>query len=261
MTAPTTTEPSQPAPTPTAPPTVPPVIPPAPAPAPPTPAPAPPPVPSPPTPVPQPTTQNGPDGYPLNTSLVEMNPEQQAAYWRSMARKHEQRVKDMSDYDQLKSDHAKYQDLVAASQTEHEKAIAEARRQGATEASAAAGARMVEAWFHAAAAGRIDTDRVNALLEGLDRSKFLGSNGDVDTAKVYNFVGNFAPAAPTQTPPEPTGAQPPATPAPAPPPVASPPRVTDFGQGQPSTATPTGLEAGREIARQRLAKNNPRPTQ
>lgn len=255
MTAPTATDP---APQPTV---VPPVIPPAPPPAPaPVPAPLPnhvPPAPTPPTvpPVPQVAGQNGPDGYPVNTPLVEMSMEQQTAYWRHHARRHEQRVKDMADYDQLKADKAKYDELISASQTEHEKAIEEARRQGASEAAAKAGDRLVEAYFHAAAVGRLDEDRVNALLDGIDRKRFLAQNGEVDTARVYAYVGNFAPAtAPAQPAAAGTpGAQPttPATPNPAEQ-VAIPPRVTDFGQGQPASAKPSGLAAGAEIARKRF---------
>jgi len=164
-----------------------------------------PPVPTPPVPTPPPAQastppagvpQNGPDGFPLNTPLTEMNAEQQACYWRDKARKHEDRVKQMADYDQLKATKDSYDALVAASQTDQERAVAEARRQGHAEATTQAGGRLVEAYVHAAAAGRLDQERVNALLGGMDRSKFLdAATGEVDTDRVTAFVHALAPAA------------------------------------------------------------------
>ncbi len=188
------------------------------------------------------------DGFPANTPIAEMTAKQQASYWKSQARKHEERVKGMSDYDRYKTAYDEYQRLIAASQTEQEKAVAEARRQGHAEALNQAGGQLVEQWVRAAAAGRLADESVNALLAGLDRSRFLAANGGVDTDKVYQFVGSIAPAAPAQPvagPGAPANTAQPAAP-------VAPPRGPDFGQGTPSSARPSGLEAGREIARQRF---------
>jgi hypothetical protein len=188
------------------------------------------------------------DGFPANTPIAEMTAKQQAAYWKAQARKHEDRVKGMSDYDKYKDAFDEYQRLIAASQTEQEKAVAEARRQGRAEALAETGGQLVEQWVRAAAAGRLAEESVTALLAGLDRSRFLHDNGGVDTDKVYQFVGSIAPAA---APVAPDGQGVPVNPA-QPPVTAAPPRVPDFGQGTPSSARPSGLAAGREIARQRF---------
>jgi hypothetical protein len=203
--------------------------------------------------------------YPENTALAAMTLEQQAEYWRHKARKHEDRVKAQSDYDQLKETAEKYQKLVEQSQTDHEKAVAEARRQGHAAALAEAGGQLVEQWVRAAAAGRLAEESVNALLLGLDRSRFLHTNGGVDTDKVYALVSSIAPAAPAPAAP-PAGApgQPPQpgqpAPVPAPAPVVRPAGAPDFGQGQPSAPRPSGLEAGREIARKRFgAPSTPAP--
>jgi hypothetical protein len=192
-----------------------------------------------------------------------MTSEQQAEYWRHKARKHEDRVKAQSDYDQLKETADKYQKLVEQSQTDHEKAVAEARRQGHAAALTEAGGQLVEQWVRAAAAGRLTEESVDALLAGLDRSRFLHTNGGVDTAKVYAFVSSIAPApaAPT-APAQGAPGQPPTPgqPAPAPAPVVRPAGAPDFGQGQPPTPRPSGLEAGREIARKRFgAPTTPAP--
>ncbi len=277
MTAPT--QPADPGTNPPAPPPVPAPAP-SPAPLPPTP-PTPPPVPqlvapvpgqAPQTPPPagggtgqpNPATGTGqhPDGFPPNTPLAEMSVDQQAAYWKHQARKHEQRVKDMGDYDQLKTQADEYQRLVTASQTEHERAVAEARRQGHAEALTAAGGQLVEQWLRAAAANRLHQDSVNALLEGLDRSRFLTAQGGVDTDKVYAFVNSVAPqpatagdatGAPGQ--PATTAGAPPAAPTVLPH-VAAPARGPDFGQGQQGATRLTGLARGRELARQRFGTGN-----
>jgi hypothetical protein len=74
---------------------------------------------------------------------------------------------------------------------------------------------------------------------------------------VYAFVNSIAPAAvaqPQQAPGQPGQQAAPATPTAAQPLVRTPAGGTpDFGQGQPATSRPSGLAAGREIAKQRFA--------
>ncbi len=200
-----------------------------------------------------------PNGFPPNTGWRDMQPAEQVAYWQHQARRHEDRVKAMADYDQLKAVAAEHERLVTASQTEHERAVAEARRQGHAEALAAASGQLVEQWVRARAAGRIPEESVNALLDGLDRSRFLSSDGGVDTDKVTSFVNTLAPVAtPPQTPGQPAPQAAPAAQPPGNQPLVRTPAggAPDFGQGQPGTARPSGLAAGREIARQRYAQAN-----
>lgn len=198
-------------------------------------------------------------GYPDRTPQTEMSPEQQLAYWKHKARVHETRTKAMADYDDLKQTAEKYQQLVSASQSETERAVAEAHRQGRAAALTEAGSGLVDQWLRAAAHNRMPEESVTALLQNLDRSKFLHQNGGVDTDKVYAFIGSFAPAgaapAAQQQPPAVNGApgtgqQPPAQPQPL---IAAPTRVPDFGQGQSPVPPRNGLEAGRERARARFA--------
>lgn len=208
------------------------------------------------------TVTDGQDvyNYPAATALAEMTEAQRSEYWRHKARKHEERNKQMGNYEELKARAEQYDALVAASQTEHEKAVAEARRQGAAEATTAANGKLVEAYVRAAAAGRLDDQRVNTLLEGLDRSRFVGANGEVDTDRVTQFVAAFAPPAPTGQPAgtDPASQSPGQQPTLAgPPAAAAPTRVPDLGQGQYQNAPLSGLEAGRAAARAR----HPRPAQ
>lgn len=306
------TQPTVPTPTPTpapvpSPPPVPAPTPAPPAPTPPPPAPAAPVVPpvgpaAQPAPggqLPEPGT--GDDGLPYFQEGVpwrQLPPEQQVAYWMHRSRTHESRTKAMGDYDQLKADQAKYQELVAQTQTERERDIAEARRQGETTAMARTNVMLAEAYVRSAAAARgVDEDDVNDLLDTLDLGKFVdAATGRVDTAKVYRQVNRMAPAssAPAQqpgvpaapapaVPPPPAGypqqqvpgypqqpgwpqQQMPGQPAPAQPVPAAPawpgqpsPGVPDFGQGVFAQAPPSGLEAGKAAARARFGDQTKTP--
>lgn len=199
-----------------------------------------------------PDTGTDTDAFPANTPVADMTAVQQAAYWKTQARKHEDRVKGMADYDALRKTADDYQRLVQASQTEQERAVAEARQSGASEALAKVGGELVEQWMRAAIGTRLDEDRVNTVLDGLDRSRFLDQHGRVNTAKVQAYADNLIPASAAAAPAAstvPEAGSPAAVPAQ---PQTAPPRGMDFGQGQPSRARPTGIEAGREIARLRF---------
>jgi hypothetical protein len=203
MTQPTGTAPTAPPPAPAPAPAPQPVAPapaPAPQPQPPAPAPAPgqPPA-SQPTPTPPANRQPDPgtgDDLPYYQEGVpwrQLPPEQQLAYWMHRSRKHEDRVNGMRDYDELKGIKSQYEQLVQQSQTEHERAVAEARRQGETAAMARANVMLVEAYVRSAAAARsVDDDAVNDFLETNRLEAYILPNGQVDTAKVYRQVNRMA---------------------------------------------------------------------
>jgi hypothetical protein len=147
-----------------------------------------------------------------------MTAEHQVAYWQHQARKHEQRAGQMSDYEQAKADQAAYQQLLTTTQTEHERAIAEARRQGEQSASVRANSALVEAYFRAAGAARGAADEdVTELLDDVNRDKFVNpQTGQVDTARIYALVNRLAGNTPQAHPgvPAPPAAGVPAAPAP-----------------------------------------------
>lgn len=93
---------------------------------------------------------------------------------------------------------AELEKLREASMSEQEKAVSAAKAEGRTEALREAGTRMVDAEVRAAATGRnVDTD---ALLEGLDRSKFLDADGDPDRDSITAWIDRVAPAQQERTP-------------------------------------------------------------
>jgi hypothetical protein len=102
------------------------------------------------------------------------------------ARKHE---------DRAKANAAAAKELEAfkqSSMTEQEKAVATARAEAKAEAMREVGGKLAEAAIRVAAAGRsVDVD---ALLEGIDASKFLDVNGDPDAKAITAWVDRVAPA-------------------------------------------------------------------
>lgn len=157
------------------------------------------------TPPQQQTSQPGDHGFPANTPLADMNAEQQAAYWKHQARKHESTVKDLGkrygDYDSLRERAGQYDALLRTTQTDQERAVADARKTAAEEARAAAqaefGGQLVAARLQTALAGRRSAEEIDALIEGVDPARFLKDGGQVDTEKVATWVDRVAPKRPT----------------------------------------------------------------
>lgn len=103
---------------------------------------------------------------------------------------------------EAKAHAAELDKLRAAAMSDQDKAVAEAKAEGRTEALREAGTRIVEATIRAGAAGRsVDVD---ALLEAVNPAKFLAEDGSVDTAALTAWLNKVAPAA-KPVPKVPTG--------------------------------------------------------
>jgi hypothetical protein len=85
---------------------------------------------------------------------------------------------------ELRAAQAELEKVRQAGLTEQEKAVAAAKAEGMTEALKAAGPRLVRAEFRAAAAGQVDKQTLDAYLEDVDLSKFLGDDGEPDTKAI-----------------------------------------------------------------------------
>lgn len=110
--------------------------------------------------------------------------------WKALARKNEERAKANS------SAQAELDKLREATATEQDKAIAQARKEASTEAAKAFGSRLAEAQFRVAAAGRLDGDQLDGLLEVVDLGRFVDENGDPDIEAITAAVSRVAPKAP-----------------------------------------------------------------
>lgn len=111
---------------------------------------------------------------------------EELAKWKALARKHEDRAK------ANEAAKKELEKLQAATMSEQEKAIAEAKAAARAEAMAEFGTTLVDAEFKAASAGR-DLD-LSTLLENLDRKKFLDADGKPDATRIGEFVSKLAPA-------------------------------------------------------------------
>lgn len=137
----------------------------------------------------------GPDGFPLDTPVAEMAPEQQVAYWKHKARKHENTAKSREDYDAIKAERDR---LRQQSMTESEKAVEEAKQaalaEGRTAALSDIGAKVIDAHMSAlVSVERITQEQADWVLDTIDRSKII-RDGDVDTDKLHDIVQKFFPA-------------------------------------------------------------------
>lgn len=106
--------------------------------------------------------------------------------WKAESRKQEQRAKENA---QAAKDLAK---LKAETMSETEKAVAQAKAEGLAEGQRTGSALIAQAEIRAAAAGRnVDVD---ALLEGVDATRFVNDAGEVDRAAISAWVDRVAPA-------------------------------------------------------------------
>lgn len=105
---------------------------------------------------------------------------------QAQARKHEDRAK-------ANANAAKeLETLRQSTMTETEKAVNMAKVEARTEVLREVGGKLAEAQVRVAAAGRnVDVD---ALIDGIDASKFLDANGDPDTKAIGAWVDKVAPA-------------------------------------------------------------------
>lgn len=133
--------------------------------------------------------------FPPNTPTADMSAEQKAEYWRHKARKHEQRADAHKDYEDVK---AELDALRAASLTDAEKALEQARKEAADEARRQVLAEMlpkrVQDNLRSALAGKLPDEKVVEVVGFVDYNKFLTDSGEIDTDKVKRYAESLTPA-------------------------------------------------------------------
>lgn len=173
-------------------------------------------------------------GFPPNTPVAEMTVEQRAAYWEHQSKKHEGRNRDL-----LKITGGKYGDELREQfdelgrlRTEHmsdgEKAVEQAKAEGRREASLALAPQMFDV-----ALGHVDEDRRKVLIDSIDLSKVLNTDGTIDTDKVTTLASTIAPADKGQ------GSQ----------------RDPDYGGGKRRESGSTGVKSGVALYESRRKKS------
>jgi hypothetical protein len=111
----------------------------------------------------------------------------EAAKWRELARKHEERSK-------ANATAAKeLEQLRHQSMSDQEKAVAEAKAAGLAEGLVAGAVKVAAAEVRAAAAGRLTDEQVDALIGRTNLGSFIGDDGEVNRADVLRFMDDIAP--------------------------------------------------------------------
>ena len=95
---------------------------------------------------------------------------------------------------ELRAQAAEVAKLRQERESDTERAVREAQQQARTEALAEIRPKLVLAEMRAAAAGRIDPDRLDDLTEDIDLGRYLTQDGAVDTERVRRKVDAWAPA-------------------------------------------------------------------
>lgn len=107
--------------------------------------------------------------------------------WKAQARKHEERAKANAKAAQ------ELEEFRKQSMTETERAIEQARIEGRQQTLAEVGSKVAAAEVRAAATGRMSAEQIATLLDGLNLARFVGEDGEVDSAAVAQFVDGIAP--------------------------------------------------------------------
>lgn len=133
--------------------------------------------------------------FPSETPVAEMSAEQQAAYWKHQARKHEGRVRQYGDItpEKLTQLQQEAETLRTQNQTDAERAIAEATEKGRAEGRAALAAERAKNALERSLEGRVlNPSAAASLFE--DRPKFIKDDG-VDAEALSAWVeANSTPA-------------------------------------------------------------------
>lgn len=204
-------------------------------------APAPTAPPTPPGPPEQPAPPEDQQGFPAGTPLAEMTSEQQAAYWKSKARKHEQTWQSVIDKNLTPEQVLAMQERLAeadrAALTDQERAIADAREAGRVEALRQTSTAAAEATFRLAmrsAQPDISDDDLSKAVQLTNVSALVDENGGINEQLVLEAVKYRS--AVTASVPGPT---------------------PDMGQGRRgTTAAPSGISAGAALFNEKRGKSN-----
>ena len=133
------------------------------------------------------------DGFPGGVAVADMPAEQQAAYWKHKARKHEDTAKARGDYDAVKAERDR---LLQAGMTDAEKAVNTARAEGEAAGRLAAVTATVGDLLDVALSTRqgLTEDQITVIKRGFNPAAFIGDTG-IDTAAVKACAATFGSAA------------------------------------------------------------------
>jgi hypothetical protein len=135
------------------------------------------------------------DGFPANTPVAEMEPAQQAAYWKHQSRKHEGRASAFNGGLTAAEAQALQERIAAFEQeklTDQERAVATAAEQARADARAEAERELLpklqEMQVRTYAATILSKDQLQAWVPTVNLQAFVGEAGEVDEEKVMGTL-------------------------------------------------------------------------
>ncbi|WP_157811178.1 hypothetical protein [Microbacterium lacus] len=160
----------------------------------------------PPVPSPPPGTQTPEEflaehGFPKDTAVDDMTPEQGRAYWRNMSKTNQKEAEAFRKLgktpDEIRTILADAETARQAALTADQKAIEDAKQTGFSEAREKFARPAVHAILVARTKGAKESDedaatRVSGLLDVLDVTKFVNAEGVLDASKVETFAQSIA---------------------------------------------------------------------
>jgi hypothetical protein len=139
-------------------------------------------------------TGSGPNGFPENTPLEQMDAPQREAYWKHYARHHEARANARADYDEQKRLADQYREQQRQQMTPDQRAIDEAKEAGRREALETSNAEQVSNLLRVSLEARGKTgDELTTLVAAANPAAFI-TEGKVDAAKVSAYAATLTPA-------------------------------------------------------------------
>lgn len=192
------------------------VTPPEPTPPAPTPTPTTTPTPTPTPPAPAPPGHSGPVnatdsqgndlGFPKDTPVAQMTPQQSSSYWQHQSTKHEGRYKNLvgdRSFDQARSDFDELDKIRQEQQTPAEQALNTARDEGKAAGIQSERENTAKAVFRGALESQgITGEELDEIASNFTVASYIGDNG-VDTTKITSFAKKFRPSGTdNSTPPD-----------------------------------------------------------
>lgn len=139
-------------------------------------------------------------GFPPNTPVAEMTAEQQAAYYKDKATKHEGRNKELLKVtggkygDDLKNDLDELAKLRQSQLSDSEKAVEQAKSEARSATIREVGTAAARTVLELALGHDPENNDQSDLIDTLDLTKLVADDGKVDTAKVRALVNRIAPS-------------------------------------------------------------------
>jgi hypothetical protein len=127
-------------------------------------------------------------GYPSETPVADMTEPQQTAYWRHIAKK-KQRELEGIDVAKLQADAAELAALKAATATDQDKALEDARREGEVIGAEKYLKDAVKGSFRALTG--MSKEDVETAFAHVDASSFTAADGAIDDEKLEQFAATF----------------------------------------------------------------------